>query len=132
MPQMADITVKKSDGTTNVVWSSKSPAAGDKSAAVWKSDTVSNVPAARPEFTLSSEDAVGGKARRLISRGKWPKQRTDAQNNLVVTPGCTVTSNFVVDQSMTSDEIKEFSSQYAALVASALVQECLRSGYSAI
>lgn len=35
MPNMANITVKKADGTTDVVYTALTPSAGDKTSARW-------------------------------------------------------------------------------------------------
>jgi hypothetical protein len=39
MPSMANLTVKKADETTNIVYDALTPAAGDASDAVWRQDT---------------------------------------------------------------------------------------------
>lgn len=131
MPNMANITVKKNDGITDVSYSAKVPSSGDKSPAVWKNDTVGTVLAARPTFTLVSMDNGTKKARRLRTTFFWPKTRTDSAGNVVVQGGASSESAHLIPQDMTMTEIDEYVTQYSNLLASALVKDCLKSGYSA-
>lgn len=130
MPQMADITVKKADGTTNVVYSIATPSAGDKSPAVWVNESVGTVPASRPKFTLVAADNGTKRSRRLRSSFIWPKTRTDSGGNVIVSGGASSESSHLVPQDMTSTEIDEYVAQYAGLLHSALVQMSIKSGYA--
>lgn len=130
MPNMANITVKKADGTTDVVYTAATPAAGDKSPAVWKNTTVGTVLAARPTFTLVSMDNGTRKARRLRTSFMWPKTRTDALSNVIVSGGASSESSHLIPQDMTPQEIDEYVSQYANLLASALIKSSMTSGYA--
>lgn len=130
MPNMANITVKKADGTTDVVYTAATPSAGDKSPAVWKNASVGAVLAARPSFTLVAMDNGTKKARRFRSSFVWPKTRVDALSNVVVSGGASGESSHLIPQDMTPTEIGEYVAQYANLLSSALVKECLNSGYA--
>lgn len=131
MPNMANITVKKADNTTDVVYTAASPSAGDKVAAVWKNHTVGTVLGARPSFSLTASDNGTKKARRLRSSFIWPKARTDMSGNVIVSGGASSESSHLIPQDMTSTEIAEYVAQYANLMASALIKQCLNDGYSA-
>lgn len=130
MPQMANIVIKESDGTTNVTYSAKTPSAGDKSSAVWKCDTVGTVNASRPTFTLVAQDNGTGKARRFRSSFLYPKTRTDPNGNIIVAGGASGESSHLIPQDMTKAEIATYAAHYANLLASALVQASLNDGYS--
>lgn len=130
MPQMANITIKKADGTTDVVYTQKTPSAGDKSPAVWKNDTVGTVLAARPTFSIVSMDNGNRKARRLRTSYIWPKTRTDTAGNVTVSGGASSESSHLVPQDMTPTEISEFVAQYANLLASALIKASVNDGYA--
>lgn len=132
MPQMANITVKKADGTTDVVYTQKTPAAGDKSPAVWKNDTVGTVLAARPVFTLISADNGTRKARRLRTSFIWPKTITDGNGNVIVQGGASSESSHLVPQDMSAADIAEFAAQYANLLASALIKASVNEGYAPV
>lgn len=130
MPQMAAITVKKADGTTDVVYSIATPSAGDKSPAVWVNETVGTVLASRPKFTLVAMDNGTKRSRRLRSSFIWPKTRTDSGGNVIVSGGASSECSHLVPQDMTSAEIAEYVAQFAGLLHSALYQSCVKSGYA--
>lgn len=130
MPQMANVTVKKSDGITDVVYSAKTPSAGDKSPAVWKNDTVGTVAASRPTFTVVAMDNGNRKARRIRGTFFWPKTRVDSAGNVVVQGGCSSERSALIPQDMTSAEIAEFVAQEANIWASALLKAVSVDGYA--
>jgi hypothetical protein len=130
MPAMANITVKKADNVTNVDYTVATPSAGDKSPAVWKNQTVGTVNAARPTFTATAQDNGTGKARRMRTTFFWPKVRTDALSNVVVSGGISSESSHLIPQDMTPAEITEAVAQNANLVASALIKQMMTEGYA--
>lgn len=130
MPQMANITVKKADNTTDVVYTSATPSAGDKSAAVWKNASVGTVLAARPTMTLMSMDNGTKKARRLRAAFYWPKTRTDTAGNVVVSGGASCEASFLIPQDMSASEISETVAQFTNLMASSLIKSSINDGYA--
>lgn len=130
MTQMANIVIKASDLTSNVTYTAKTPSAGDKSAAVWKNDAVGTINAARPTFTFVMMDNGTRKARRARSSFLWPKTRVDTAGNVSVVGGASGESSHLIPQDMTPAEIKEYCAQYCNLLASALIQDSLNSGYA--
>lgn len=130
MPQMANITVKKADGTTDVLYTAATPAAGDKSPAVWKNKTVGTTNAQNPTFTLMSADNGTRKARRFRSTFSWPKTRLDSGGNVIVQGGASSESSHLIPQDMTPAEIAEYVSQFANMLSSALVKASLNDGYA--
>lgn len=130
MPQMADIVIKKSDGTTNTTYSSATPSAGDKSPAVWKNASVGTVLAARPTFTMVAMDNGTRKARRIRTSFLWPKTRVDANSNVTVVGGASSESSHLIPQDMTPAEIAEFVAQFANLLTSSLVKASMNDGYA--
>lgn len=127
---MANITIKKADGTTDTVYTAATPSAGDKSPAVWKNETVGTVLAARPTFTFVTMDNGTRKARRARSSFLWPKTRTDQAGNVTVSGGASSESSHLIPQDMTLVEIQEYVAQYSALLNSALIKASLNSGYA--
>lgn len=71
-------TVLKYDGTTNIVWTLKSPSAGDKVPASWRSETVGSAAAFRPEFRQWAYDAPSGKQRVVKTSCVYPVTGVDA------------------------------------------------------
>jgi hypothetical protein len=130
MPQMANIVIKKADGSTDVTYTTAAPSAGDKSPAVWKNATVGTILAARPTFTLVMADNGTKKARRARSTFHWPKTRVDTAGNVTVIGGASAESSHLIPQDMTPVEIGEYVAQYANLLACALVKSALIDGYA--
>ena len=132
MPQMANITVKAANGTTDVVYTAKVPSAGDKSPAIWKNDNVGNVLAAKPTLSVQSSSNGNRTSRRIKAKYTWPKQRVDAAGNTLVQGGAILEVSALVPQDMTAAEIDEFVAQGLNLGASALFKSMVRDGYSAV
>lgn len=130
MPNMANIVIKKADGTTDVTYTAASPAAGDKSPAVWKNASVGTILAARPTFSITLMDNGTKKARRARTTFLWPKTRTDTAGNVSVVGGASGESSHLIPQDMTSAEIAEYVAQFANLLASALIKQSLNDGYA--
>lgn len=130
MPQMANIVIKKADTTTDVTYTSATPSAGDKSPAVWKNQSVGTILAARPSFTLVSMDNGTRKARRFRSTFLWPKTRVDTAGNVTVSGGASAESSHLIPQDMTLSEIQEYVAQFANLLASTLIKQCMVDGYA--
>lgn len=61
MPTMADMTVKKNDGTTDIVWNNAGPGGGDGVPAIWRPSSIGASVAKRPAarfWTMSSSQAI--------------------------------------------------------------------------
>jgi hypothetical protein len=72
MPSMADIIVKKNDGTTNITFTAMVASAGDKSQAIWRSTTVGTAAAHQPELRMTSRANGTGTARRVDLHFSYP------------------------------------------------------------
>lgn len=75
MPSIANVTVKKADGTTDIVYDALTGAAGDGSPAVWRQDTGANaaLPVGfRALVQMSSVNNGPKTARRLVVTFKRP------------------------------------------------------------
>lgn len=132
MPSMANITVKKNDGTTDIVYAQQSPASGDASPAVWKATTVGTAPAHAPELRLVARDAAKGAKRAMRSTYQYPQIATNSTTGLTsVVDRASADTNWVFPKTMTQSDINEFVSQYANLLVSTLVKDCVKAGYSA-
>lgn len=132
MPQAADITVKKNDGTTNVVYTSKSPSSGEGVPAIWKNETVGTAPAHYPEFRLSSKDAAKGSKRAVRATYQYPTLATNTTTSLTsVVDRMSFDGNWNIPKGVPQADINEFASQLANLIVSTLVVSCVKSGYSA-
>lgn len=130
MPSMANITVKKHDGTTDIVWSNVTPSAGDRSPAVWKSNTVGTASSHRPEFRIVARDNGPGDARRVEGSGVYPQTVTGTDGKITVANKLPFNFSFLVPKGMPDADVNEATSQFCHLMASALTKECARTGYA--
>lgn len=131
MPQIANITVKKYDGTTDVTYTAMQPSAGDNQPAIWKETNTGTVRAGNPELALVARSGGNRRVRRITGSYIYPKVRLDSASQAVVSGGMSASFTVTVPQEMTATEIRESTSQFANLVASALVKSCLETGFSA-
>jgi len=139
MPQMADIIVKKADGTTNITYSQQSPSSGDKTPAVWKSRTAGTAIAFQPELRVSAQGGSGpiapaqsGPVRRIKATYYYPQLVTNTTNSVTSVHRQEMASaDFTVPADMAATDVAEAAQQFANLLASALVQACVKEGYAA-
>lgn len=130
MPSMANITVKKNDGTTDVVYTALVPSAGDKSPAIWKNQTVGTSSSHRPELRLLSRDNGTGTARRITGTVAYPTLVTGSDGKVTVADRLVFDFQVAVPKGMPDSDVNEAVSQSCNLVASSLVKDCLKTGYA--
>jgi len=132
MPTLANITVKKNDGTTDIVYSCQQPSSGDGTSAVWKATTVGTAPAHQPEFRLSGRDASNGTKRGLRSTYVYPQIATNSTTSITsVVDRASASVDWTFPKGMAQADINEFVSQFANLLVATLIKDCVKSGYSA-
>lgn len=127
---MQNITVKKADGTTDVVWTGIAASAGDKSPAIWRNATIGTVPAERPTFMVTAQDNGTGTSRRVKFTGSWPTSRQDAGGNKVISGRASMEGSFLLPQNIEQATLNEVASQFTALIASDLMVQALQTGIS--
>jgi len=132
MPALANITVKKNDGTTDITYTGVVPSSGDSVPAIWKSKTVGSAPAHQPEARLVARDSGDKKKRVMRLTFLYPSTQTDS------TTGRTTVVNkgwgqldVTLDNDMPTADSDEFVSQMTNLIKSSLIVSCLKDGYSA-
>lgn len=130
MPNMANITVKKNDGTTDVVYTALVPSAGDKTPAIWKNQTIGTAMAHRPEMVLTTRDNGTGSGRRFYSKFTYPTLVTDAQGKVTVADKLIIETTGIAPKGMPDADINEAVSQHANLQASVLFKDSYKAGYA--
>ena len=130
MPQLADITVKKYDGTTDVVYSGIVASAGDKTPAVWRNNAVGSAPAHSPMFRIESVSNGTNNVRRVVATGVYPETAVASDGRVTVVNRLSMRCEFSVPQSMDQDLINEGAYQIANLIASAMAKQSVASGYA--
>ncbi len=130
MPQMADITVKKNDGTTDIVFTAMIPSAGDKSAAIWRSNTVGTAPALRPEMQCISQSNGPKTARRVNLKFSYPSLVTGSDGKVNVADRAIIEISAVIPQGMADADTNEAVSQGLNLAASTLIKSTVKAGFA--
>lgn len=133
MPTLADLTVKKADNTTDVIYKGVSPASGEGVPAVWKNQTVGTTPGQQPELRIASRArSKKGVPYRLWSGSyKYPKAVSNVSTGeLTLSDGVTVTFAVDSNQTMSSVESKEAVYQCFHLLALAVMKQAAADGYS--
>lgn len=130
MTNMANITVKKNDGTTDVIYTALVPSAGDKTPAIWKNQTVGTAMAHRPEMTLISRDNGNSSARRVYDKFTYPTLVTDAQGKVTVADKLIIETTAIIPKGMPDADVNEAISQHANLHASTLFKDSYKAGYA--
>jgi hypothetical protein len=132
MPAGSNITVKKDDNATDIVYTFQVPSSGDNTPAVWKSATVGSAQSHQPEIRLSAGEADNGSARRLRATYQYPQIATDTTTSLVSVVNRAVASvEWKFPKGMTATDINEFVSQFANLLDDTVIKSCIKQGFSA-
>lgn len=128
MAQQANITIKKADGTTDVVFTALSPSAGDKTPAIWRSESVGSIAANRPLLSVSARASADKKARIVNVSYSFPETYTDSTTGLVkVNTSFRAQVQIVVPQNQTDASIQEAAAQFGNLMDHADIQMAIRS-----
>lgn len=130
MPQMANITVKKNDGTTDVVYTQVVPSAGDKSPAIWKNNTIGTAASHRPELKIVSRDNGLNTARRVELNYVYPTLVTGTDGKVSVADRLPITISASVPKGMPDADVNEAISQCMNLAGSVLLKDSFKSGYA--
>ncbi|DAD51294.1 coat protein [ssRNA phage Gerhypos.1_28] len=131
MPAAANITVKKSDGTTDIVWTAIAASGGDKSPAYFRSDTATGTVGQKPIFSVVARQNAAGDVRRVDVSGSFPSVYTNASTGQSeVRSKMNFSGSFAVPQNITAADINEFSAQIPNLIASALIKATIAAGFA--
>lgn len=134
MPSMASITVKKFDGSTDIVYDALSSSPGDGSPAVWRQDTgaAAGLPVGlRKLFKLWTQWNGPKTARQMKYNFVAPYAVQDTTTTLYSAKDRVVFDGIVtVPQGLPASEINEAVYQGLNLLAAALVKQSAASGYA--
>lgn len=128
MAQIANITVKKFDGTTDIIYTALTGASGG-APAFWRAETASAIPAHRPSFSLQGTSNKDGTTRIM----KW-------EFNMPIIDSSSGTPKVIGNQRMNGavpvlqnadwSQVREGVAQALNLVAAALVRVSILEGYA--
>lgn len=129
MTQAADVTVKKANGSTDILWTLMQPASGDGSNAVWRSNTVGSSPAVRPQLTVQSKVAGSG-VRHVNGTLSYPSFVTDGDGIQQVQGVNYFNFHVSIAPGALDSDSTEMSAQAANLLASTLMKAVNASGFA--
>lgn len=128
MPQLANLTVKKYDGVTDVTYVPVSAASSDGVFAEYHNTSGFPIPATRPSFKIATRNNGKGTARRINGVFRWPLFYTDPNGKVVI--GGSVPGDFsiVLPQDVDPLIVREAHQQFAKLIASTLMRDTMDQG----
>jgi hypothetical protein len=134
MPSMASLTVKKFDGTTDIVFDAVSASGGDGSPAVWRQDTgaAAALPVGlRSMFRMWSQ-WNGPKTARVVKLSfAFPYAVQDSTTTLYSSKDRVVGElSITVPQNLPSAQINEAVAQAFNLIDHALCHQSCQAGYA--
>lgn len=131
MPSMADIVVKKNDGTTNVTFAALNPSSGDTVPALWRQDGMATQADLRSTFQLRSQWNGNRTARRVEGTFQYPHVSTDSTTGLTsVVARVPISITITVPANVPDTVVAEAISQHANLLSSTLVKDCCKVGFA--
>jgi len=131
MPQMANITVKKADGTTDIVYTALTPSSGDKVSAQWRSETAGTAASLRPTAELRSTFNGPRDARRLEFSYQYPYTVTDSTTSTTtVKARIPMTLVATVPTEIADTVVAEAINQGFNLLKSSLILDSFKIGYA--
>lgn len=131
MSAMSNITVKATNGTTDVVYVAKTPSSGDNVPARWRADALGSASAFKPQLTMLARDNGPKTARRVEIDYAWPQTYTDSATGLVAVKG-TAPGKFTIalPVEMPDSQVNEAVDQFINLLASALVRSAVKEAFA--
>lgn len=129
MPQISDITVKKADEMTDVVYNAVVASAGDKSPAIFKAMAAGTTGASRPELRVSSSPNRARTTRVVECTYVYPTVQTVGGVSTI--PHRTLVDvRVTVPQGAPDVDTTEAVNQAINLLGSSLMRSVLSSGYA--
>jgi len=131
MATIANATVKKYDGTTDVVYTAVKGAAGDRDTALWRNEAFNAIQGNRPVFAITSRSSGNGKQRIVEPRLMMPELVTDSTTGITsVRMKDVASAAFTINTDLTDSTHQECVAQFLNLCSSAAVRATIISGYS--
>lgn len=111
MTIIANLTVKKNDGTTDIVWSALNGQGGPNFPALFASQTVGSALAHQPTMSIVAKDSGDQLTRRTNFQVIYPNLVTDTASNTTVDRKGQVDVSFAMPKNMTAAQWNECVSQ---------------------
>lgn len=128
MPQMTDITIKKADGTTDVVYKMLQPSSGDKNPARW-APVVTGPRASAPTFEVAARKQA--QSRRAVDGSYLFPVYRDVAGVATFVDVVRLRISGVIPSTLTDAEVNEAVSQGFNLMNHVLTRNQFKEGYAA-
>lgn len=131
MPQMADIVIKKADGTTNVTYSAITASAGDGQPAFWRNNTSATLRGNRWNLSAVARPNGPNTARRVTVKFMAPIVAMVEGQELVVNT-IPMETTAVVPNGLTDADINEAVHQGINLMGCTLIRTVFSDGFGPV
>lgn len=131
MAQQTNITVKKYDNTTDVIYSAVRPASGG-TPAVWQAPTLGTAQAHQPEFRIKSTKNKVGTVNRVEGIMVYPEIITATDGSKSIANKVIGSFSFSNPTGMATTAVQEAVAQAMNLFASAHVKAQVIEGFAAV
>jgi hypothetical protein len=123
---MADVTIKKANGSTDITFTAKTPSAGDSAQALWRSDSVGTSAVTRPAVSCVATWNGPRTARKANIKFTYPiVDATGAVIGQAIFEG-----NSTLPVAMADTDVAEFAAQSTNFIASSLMKSVISSGFA--
>lgn len=130
MPNMANITVKKADGATDVTFNAAAASAGDSSPAVWRQNAASSVIGHRPKISLLVRDNAAKTGRVFQSAASFPIVHTATDGKLTLIAIVPLRFEGTLPAGVSDAALQEAVHQYGNFMVSSLTRAALQEQYA--
>lgn len=125
---MNNLTVKKADGTTSVVYVAKRSASAN-TPALYTLDAANTTAVCRPRFSISDKPAAGSRSQKVEIAFAYPVTQV-VDGRTVVAATIPVTASFVIPYTVADTDISEAVSQFANLLSAPDILVSIKSGFA--
>lgn len=131
MPQMANVTVKAANGSTDVVFTALTSSGGDKAPARWRVEDPTKPVNARIAASVRTEDNGPKTARRMIIDAFYPTAVTNSSTNVTtVAARAPMRLEFTLPTNVPQANNTEAAAILLNFAAAQLVKDSAASGYA--
>lgn len=131
MAAITNVTVKKADGTTDIVYTAIQPASGDGQFAVWRQEDLTVPQAFRPKLSMKVSDNGPKTARKPHLEYVYPFTYTDSTTGLKKMAHLVLSSaDFLVPTEVPDATVAEAVHQFTNLCVNTAVRDSIKAGIS--
>jgi hypothetical protein len=130
MTTAANITIKKADNTTNIVYSLLAAAGGDKSPAVWRSTTATGTAGQQPFIQVQTKSNGDNNVRRADILFVFPSVYTDTSGNTQIRSKGVFQGSFALPLDASAQDMLEMGAQLPNLIADVMFKSTFQTGYA--